>query len=461
MPVGPGLPRRRRGDGRRDRRPHRARRGVSAPSYAHGVVDPVAEIAAAAAARGVRCHVDACIGGWVLPYAARLGRAVPPWTFAVEGVTSISVDLHKYAYAPKGTSLLLHRDAGAAAAAVLRVRRLAGLHDAQRDHAVDEVRRAARRRVGGGAAARRRRATCALTRRRVRGGRPDRGGRRATCRRSRSPYRPDSTLVALATDATCDAFTVCDEMVARGLVRPAADVVRRAAADDPPVGERRRPSRTSTSSWRRSATSVAAAAGAPGRSRSTRAWSAFIEALDPAALSRRGLRRAARGVRAGRRGPPTAGSRCRADGRGQRDARRGLAGDARGAAGGVPRPAAAAGSGVSSGPERHTRTRRRHCLHFSAVEWPRCAGITGSPVIATEPQPGPSNASSKNAMTRCSYSSGWAARPPMWPGAGDLPDVLRLTRGLVERRVRSSPGLAVLAVHEEHRAGRDVARRCR
>jgi sphinganine-1-phosphate aldolase len=82
---------------------------ASAPSYAHGVVDPVTEIAAVAGARGVRCHVDACIGGWVLPYAARLGRPVPPWTFAVEGVTSISVDLHKYAYAPKGTSILLHR----------------------------------------------------------------------------------------------------------------------------------------------------------------------------------------------------------------------------------------------------------------------------------------------------------------------------------------------------------------
>src|SRR3954453_14447526 len=82
---------------------------ASAPSYAHGVVDPVTELAALAAARGIRCHVDACIGGWVLPYAARLGRAVTPWTFAVEGVTSISVDLHKYGYAPKGTSLLLHR----------------------------------------------------------------------------------------------------------------------------------------------------------------------------------------------------------------------------------------------------------------------------------------------------------------------------------------------------------------
>lgn len=82
---------------------------ASAPSYAHGVVDPIGEIAAAAAARGIRCHTDACIGGWVLPYAARLGRTVTPWAFEVEGVTSVSLDLHKYAYAPKGTSVLLHR----------------------------------------------------------------------------------------------------------------------------------------------------------------------------------------------------------------------------------------------------------------------------------------------------------------------------------------------------------------
>jgi len=82
---------------------------ASAPSYAHGVVDPVTEIAAAASASGVRCHVDACIGGWVLPFAARLGRPVPRWSFAVDGVTSISVDLHKYGYTPKGASLLLHR----------------------------------------------------------------------------------------------------------------------------------------------------------------------------------------------------------------------------------------------------------------------------------------------------------------------------------------------------------------
>jgi glutamate/tyrosine decarboxylase-like PLP-dependent enzyme len=82
----------------------------SAPSYAHGIVDPVTEIAAAAAAAGVRCHVDACFGGWTLPYLRRLGVDVPPFDFAVPGVTSISVDLHKYAYCPKGVSVLLHRD---------------------------------------------------------------------------------------------------------------------------------------------------------------------------------------------------------------------------------------------------------------------------------------------------------------------------------------------------------------
>jgi glutamate/tyrosine decarboxylase-like PLP-dependent enzyme len=83
----------------------------SAPSYAHGVIDPVGEVAASAAEAGVRCHVDACFGGWALPWLRRAGVAVPPFDFSVPGVTSISVDLHKYAYAPKGASVLLHRDA--------------------------------------------------------------------------------------------------------------------------------------------------------------------------------------------------------------------------------------------------------------------------------------------------------------------------------------------------------------
>jgi sphinganine-1-phosphate aldolase len=92
-------------------RPETVLVAASAPSYAHGVVDPIPELAAIAAARGVRFHVDACFGGWVLPYLRRLGVALPAFDFAVPGVTSISVDLHKYAYAPKGVSILLHRDA--------------------------------------------------------------------------------------------------------------------------------------------------------------------------------------------------------------------------------------------------------------------------------------------------------------------------------------------------------------
>jgi glutamate/tyrosine decarboxylase-like PLP-dependent enzyme len=84
---------------------------ASAPAYPHGVVDPVPKIAAAAAERGVRCHVDACFGGWTLPYWRRLGVTGPDFDFTVPGVTSISVDLHKYAYCPKGTSVLLHRGA--------------------------------------------------------------------------------------------------------------------------------------------------------------------------------------------------------------------------------------------------------------------------------------------------------------------------------------------------------------
>ncbi|MER5963515.1 aminotransferase class V-fold PLP-dependent enzyme [Streptomyces sp. NPDC002057] len=84
---------------------------ASAPSYAHGVIDPVARIAAAAAARGVLCHVDACIGGWILPHLRRAGRKVEPFDLSVPGVTSLSVDLHKYGYADKGASVVLYRDA--------------------------------------------------------------------------------------------------------------------------------------------------------------------------------------------------------------------------------------------------------------------------------------------------------------------------------------------------------------
>lgn len=84
---------------------------ASAPSYAHGVVDPIPEIGAIAQERDLLFHVDACIGGWLLPFFKRLGDDITDFDFKVPGVTSISMDLHKYAYAPKGASVVLYRDA--------------------------------------------------------------------------------------------------------------------------------------------------------------------------------------------------------------------------------------------------------------------------------------------------------------------------------------------------------------
>lgn len=85
----------------------------SAPCYPYGVVDPIEEIAALALEHGMPCHVDACLGGFVLPFWERLGEPVPLWDFRVEGVTSISADVHKYGYAVKGASTVLYRSPGA------------------------------------------------------------------------------------------------------------------------------------------------------------------------------------------------------------------------------------------------------------------------------------------------------------------------------------------------------------
>jgi glutamate/tyrosine decarboxylase-like PLP-dependent enzyme len=81
----------------------------SAPQYPQGVVDDIPRIAALAASVDANCHVDGCMGGFVLPFAERLGRDVPVWDFRVDGVTSISADIHKLGYSPKGVSVILHR----------------------------------------------------------------------------------------------------------------------------------------------------------------------------------------------------------------------------------------------------------------------------------------------------------------------------------------------------------------
>ncbi|WP_260437215.1 aspartate aminotransferase family protein [Burkholderia sp. Bp9012] len=83
----------------------------SVPSLPFGSVDPIEDIAQLASARGLWCHVDACIGGMVAPFASELGHTVPPFDFHIPGVTSISTDLHKFGYALKGISLILYTDA--------------------------------------------------------------------------------------------------------------------------------------------------------------------------------------------------------------------------------------------------------------------------------------------------------------------------------------------------------------
>lgn len=81
----------------------------SAPAYPHGVVDPIGELASVAREHGLLFHVDACVGGFMLPFVRALGYPVPDFDLRLPGVTSISADLHKYAYAAKGASVILYR----------------------------------------------------------------------------------------------------------------------------------------------------------------------------------------------------------------------------------------------------------------------------------------------------------------------------------------------------------------
>ncbi len=82
----------------------------SAPCYPFGTIDPVPQIAALAQERAIACHVDACLGGFLLPFVRRLGYDVPPWDFSVPGVISISADLHKYGFSARGASTVMYRD---------------------------------------------------------------------------------------------------------------------------------------------------------------------------------------------------------------------------------------------------------------------------------------------------------------------------------------------------------------
>ena len=80
----------------------------SAPSYTHGVMDPIAELGQLAIKHDLWLHVDGCMGGFLLPYYQKLGQDVQPFDLSVEGVSSLSADLHKYGYCPKGASVVLY-----------------------------------------------------------------------------------------------------------------------------------------------------------------------------------------------------------------------------------------------------------------------------------------------------------------------------------------------------------------
>ncbi len=187
---------------------------ASAPSYAHGVIDPVTQIATDAQARGVRCHVDACIGGWLLPYLRRDDPELPAFSFLVPGVTSISVDLHKYAYTPKGVSILLHRTAGLRRPQFFASANWPGY---------TMINTTTQSTKSGGPLA----AAWAVTRfigdegyarlaRQVRDGMRTLLAGVADIAHLRVLVTPDSSLVAIAADEQVDVFTICDELLARG-----------------------------------------------------------------------------------------------------------------------------------------------------------------------------------------------------------------------------------------------------
>jgi sphinganine-1-phosphate aldolase len=82
----------------------------SSPQYPHGVMDPIVELAALAKQHGIGMHVDACVGGFMLPFLKKLGHEIPPFNFEVDGVTAMSADLHKYGFTAKGASVVIYKD---------------------------------------------------------------------------------------------------------------------------------------------------------------------------------------------------------------------------------------------------------------------------------------------------------------------------------------------------------------
>lgn len=78
----------------------------SAPSYSHGIMDPIKTLSEIAKSNNIYLHVDSCLGGFILPFINNNFS----YDFELDGVTSISADLHKYGNCPKGVSLLMYRN---------------------------------------------------------------------------------------------------------------------------------------------------------------------------------------------------------------------------------------------------------------------------------------------------------------------------------------------------------------
>ncbi len=82
----------------------------SAPEYPHGTIDPIESMGEIAEKHNIPLHVDACVGGFILPFMEMNGEQLPRWDYRVPGVTSISADIHKYGYAAKGASTITYRN---------------------------------------------------------------------------------------------------------------------------------------------------------------------------------------------------------------------------------------------------------------------------------------------------------------------------------------------------------------
>lgn len=82
----------------------------STPNWPLGTIDPIEDLAEVALDKKIWLHVDACVGGFVLPFMKKEGDKIPDFDFRIDGVCSISMDPHKYAYTPIGASIILFRN---------------------------------------------------------------------------------------------------------------------------------------------------------------------------------------------------------------------------------------------------------------------------------------------------------------------------------------------------------------